>query len=94
MPKDTSLPQISHLAICLHLLKVLILKLQRMNYNRNDREMQGLFSEKRIVFQKELFFLRLCYIIHYVNVSAAAILRSFDAQTEIYFDDYQKGPLV
>ena len=24
MPKDTSLPQISHLAICLHLLKVLI----------------------------------------------------------------------
>ena len=34
MPKDTSFPQISHLAICLHLLKVLILKLQRMNYNR------------------------------------------------------------
>ena len=77
MPKDTSLPQISHLAICLHLLKVLILKLQRMNYNRNKREMQGLFSENRIVFQKELYFLRLCYIIHYVNVSAAAVWRLF-----------------
>ena len=62
MPKDTSLPQISHLAICLHLLKVLILKLQRMNYNRKKHEMQGLFLENRIVFEKELFFLHLCYI--------------------------------
>jgi len=63
MPKDTSFPQISHLAICLHLLKVLFLKLQRMNYNRKKHEMQGLFSENRIVFEKELFFLLLCYII-------------------------------
>ena len=63
MPKDTSLPQISHLAICLHLLKVLFLKLQRMNYNRKKQEMQGLFLENRIVFEKELFFLIVCYII-------------------------------
>ena len=56
MPKDTSLPQISHLAICLHLLKVLILKLQRMNYNRNIREMQGLFLKKELFFKRNCFF--------------------------------------
>ena len=93
MPKDTSLPQISHLAICLHLLKVLILKLQRMNYNRNNREMQGLFSEKRIVFQKELFFLQLCYIIHYVIVSVAALLRSFDTKWRFIFVILERKPV-
>ena len=76
MPKDTSFPQISHLAICLHLLKVLILKLQRMNYNRYSREMQGLFFQFGIVFQKELFFFELCYIIHHVDVSAEGVLRT------------------
>ena len=58
--------------MCLHLLKVLILKLQRMNYNRYKREMQGLFFQNQNCFEKELYFFRLCYIIHYVNVSAAA----------------------